>query len=215
MKTTDFGDKLKIFNKKITSKKQQNLYLLKLNLKKLQTIDLSIFIHHSNIFNDGAQLYLIFQTLYYTFKRLGDIEEVISWKSKDLLNEKLNTLTTNDNSLSPSINWYGDSNYCLLFKGSYLKQKNAPYTSPNRIDFFIVYQLDTWSWDLNCDFALKDCLFGSAELAKNPDPDKCAITSYDIGFDSRSECSLPNGVGGKNAISYGVDMSSSVQKKIF
>ena len=38
--------------------------------------------------------------------------------------EKLIALTTADNSLSPSIKWYEDSNICLVFKGSGLKQKN-------------------------------------------------------------------------------------------
>ena len=32
---------------------------------------------------------------------------------------------------------------CLKFKGSCLKQKNATYTPPNRIIFFIVYELDS------------------------------------------------------------------------
>ena len=49
-----------------------------------------------------SKLYLIFQQLYYNLKTLSNIEKVISWKSKDLLTEKLITLFT-DNSLSPTI----------------------------------------------------------------------------------------------------------------
>ena len=78
-----------------------------------------------NYFNqDGTELYLIFQTLYYTLKSLVDNEKVGSWKSKGLSAEKLTTLTTTDNSLSPSIKWYRNSNFCLAFKGSYLKKNN-------------------------------------------------------------------------------------------
>ena len=63
-----------------------------MNFKTLQTFDSrSFFIGQSYFFTDGAQLYLILQTLYYTFKRLGDT----------------------DNSLSLSVSWYGDS--FLLF----------------------------------------------------------------------------------------------------
>ena len=61
------------------------------------------FIGQSYFFNDGVQLYLIFQPHYYTLKRLGDTEKIVSWKSKGLSTEKLTTPTTTDNSLSPTI----------------------------------------------------------------------------------------------------------------
>ena len=53
-------------------------------------------------------------------------------------------------------------------------------------------------------------MFGSVKLTNNADPDKCKYSGYDIGFDSRSEISLPDGSMGKNAIMFGVDMNSSV-----
>ena len=63
--------------------------------------------------------------------------------------------------------WYGNSNFCLVFKGSCLKlKKHATYTPPNTIFFFIIYELDTWSRDLNSDFTSKDCLLGDFKLAK-------------------------------------------------
>ena len=108
--------------------------------------------------------------LYYTLKKLGDTEKIVSWKSKVLSTGKLTTPTTTDNSLSPSIKWYGNSNFCLVFKGSCLKSKNGNYTHPSGIMFFIVYELDTWSRDLNSDFTLKDCLLRGVKLVKNADP---------------------------------------------
>ena len=111
VKKTDFDDKLKNLNKKVTSNKSQHLLVenefkkLQDKIEKLQTFDSSLFIGQSYFFNDGAQLYLIFQPLYYTLKRLGDTE-------------KINIPTTTDNSLPPSIKWYRNSNYCLIFKGS-------------------------------------------------------------------------------------------------
>ena len=72
-----------------------------------------------------AQLYLIFQPLYYTLKQLGDTGKFALWKSKGLLTKKLTTSTITDNSLSPSIEWY----------------KNSIYFSKYNI-FFIVYELD-------------------------------------------------------------------------
>ena len=49
--------------------------------------------------------------LYYTLKRLGDTEKFVLWKSNALSTKKLTTPTTNDNSLSPSIKLYGNSNF--------------------------------------------------------------------------------------------------------
>ena len=89
-------------NSKISSNKTK--HVLVENELKLQTFDSSLFISQSYFFNDGAQLYLIFQALSCTLKRLGDTEKVVSWKSKGLSAKKLTTPTTTDNSLSPSVN---------------------------------------------------------------------------------------------------------------
>ena len=78
--------------------------------------------------------------------------------------KNLPTATTTDNSLSPSIKWDRDSNFCFLFNRSCLKEENATFSPPNRVNFFIAYKLDTWLRDLNSDFTLKICLFGDVEL---------------------------------------------------
>ena len=74
VKTEDFNDKLKELNKNATSNKLKHL-LIENEFKKLQdkienliTCDSSLFNGQSYFFNDGAQLYLIFQRLYYTLK---------------------------------------------------------------------------------------------------------------------------------------------------
>ena len=90
---------------------------------KLQILDSSLFIGQSYFFRDGVQLYLVFQPLYYTLKTLSHSEKVVSWKSKALSTEKLTTPFTTGNSLSPTTKWHEDSKFCLIFKGSYSKQK--------------------------------------------------------------------------------------------
>ena len=100
--------------------------------------------------------------------------------------EKLTVSTTTDNSLPPSTKWYEDSNFCLVFKESCLKQRNAACTPPNRINFVTVYELDTWSLDL------KDYLFGGVKLTKNANLDKYVFCDYGFGFDSRSLFSFSN-----------------------
>ena len=104
--------------------------------------------------------------------------------------EKSTTPTTTDNSLFPSVKWYGNSNFCSVFKGSCLKLKNAAYTSRNRIFFQISYELDTWSRDVNSDFTLEDCLFGGV--------DKKIYIGYDIEFDIAFD--LSDGSVSKNVI---------------
>ena len=60
------------------------------------------------------------------------------------------------------------------------------------------------------EFTLKECLFGDVKLAKNPNPDKYLYSGYVIGFDLRSEFSLPDSGMHKNVIISGVDMTLSV-----
>ena len=67
-----------------------------------------------------------------------------------------------------------------------------------------------WSCNLNADFTLKDYLFGGVKLTKNTYPDKYEYTGYDIGLDSSSVFSLPDGSMRKNTIIFGADMSISL-----
>ena len=103
-----------------------------------------------------------------------------------------------------------NSRIILEFKGGCLKQDKATFTPNNVVNLFIVYELYRWSRDLNTDFTLKNCLFGSVKLAKNADPDKYQYSGHGIGVDSRSEFSLTDSSIGKSVIIFGVDMSSSL-----
>ena len=98
---------------------------------------LVLFISQSYFVSDGGQFYLILQLIYYTLKRLGDTEQVVSSKSKDLSGKKLTTPTTKDKRVSPSIKWYENSNFCLIFKGSCLKKISTTFTPPNIITFLL------------------------------------------------------------------------------
>ena len=64
--------------------------------------------------------------------------------------------------------------------------------------------------NLDSGFALENCFFGGAEVAKNADPDKYSYSCYGIGFDTRTEFSLPDYSLGKNVVIFGVDMSLSL-----
>ena len=86
-------------------------------------------------------------------------------------------------------------------------KKTAIYAPANRINVSIVYELGTWSRDLNSDFTLKDCFFGGVKLAKM----LIQINAYILVMvlDSIHEFSLPDGSMSKNVIIFGIHMSLS------
>ena len=119
-KKTDFDDKLKNLNKKVTSNKSKHLLVenelkkLQDKIEKLQTYDPSLFIGQSYFlmiecnFTQHFKCFILNALLHHTIKRLGNTEKIVSCKSKGLSAEKLATPTTTDKSLSLSIEWYGN-----------------------------------------------------------------------------------------------------------
>ena len=85
----------------------------------------------------------------------------------------------------------------------------------NVVNFYIFYELDTWSRDLNTYFTLANCLYGAVKLIKNLDPDKYGYRGYGVGFgmdygmvfDARSQFWVADGSRDKSAVISGVSMS--------
>ena len=203
---TDFDDKLKNLNKKITSNKTKRV-LIESELKKLQTVDSSLFIGQSYFNNDGTQIYLIFQPIYKAITISGLSNKIAKWESNGSSNEKFRLLYTANKILSPKLQW-NEYKIKLRFEGSFLKQEDTTSITLNDVvSLFIVYELATRfrHW-----FYIRCCLFGGVKLTKNTDPDKYSYSDYGLGFDTRGYHSLPDGNVAKNVIIFGVDMSSSV-----
>ena len=104
-----------------------------------------------------------------------------------------------DHHLLANINFNGN---CLLKDNIFIPKKV--------INLYISYTLNPQLRNLNRDFTLGNCLFGSVKLTKNDDLDKYKYSSYGIGFDSLSEFLLTDGSMGKNVFIFGADMSSSL-----
>ena len=64
------------------------------------------------------------------------------------------------------------------------------------INLYISYTLTPWLENLNTGFILNNCLFGSAKLTKNADPDKCKYSNHGIGLDFRWEFLFTDVLGG-------------------
>ena len=85
-----------------------------------------------------------------------------------------------DHHVLPDTNFNG---HCLI--------KNNIYILKKVINLYISYKLGPQLRNLNRDFTLGNCLFGSVKLTKNSDRDKYKYCRHGIGFDSRSKFSLP------------------------
>ena len=72
----NLASKSDIANFIVTLSKPNNA-LVENKFKKSETLDLSLFIDQSYFFNDGEQIYFIFQPLCFTLKRLSNNEKVI------------------------------------------------------------------------------------------------------------------------------------------
>ena len=147
--------------------------------------------------------------MYRFFKMITDTEYISSWKSKGLSAESIKPLATSDNSLTPALNYCG-TKARVKFTGSCLKQSKTSSNHGKVVNIYIIYELGASSSHIN-DATLKNCLFGTVTLTKNPDIDKYGYSGYGIGFDRRGSFSFPSGGYGydQNVLIFGVDMSFS------
>ena len=122
-------------------------------MNKLKTLDSSYFIGKSHFEEDGTQNYLVFQPMYRYFKMITNTDYISSWKSTGLSAENIKPPTISDNSLTPTLNYYGSKTRVKL-TGSCLKQKIS-YTHGKVVNIYVVYELGASSSHVN-DPALKN-----------------------------------------------------------
>ena len=97
----------------------------------------------------------------------------------------------------------------MNFNGHCLIENNISIPKTVR-NLYILYTLGPQLKNLNTDFTLINCLFGSVKITENVNLDKYKYTGYGIGIDSRSEFLFTDGSYGKNVIIFGANRSSSV-----
>ena len=93
--------------KTITQNKAIHLLV---EMNKLKTFDSGYFFGKSHFGEDGTQNYLVFQLIYRYFKLFSItqyLEYVSEWKSKGLSIESIKLISTSDNSLNPTLSYYG------------------------------------------------------------------------------------------------------------
>ena len=168
-------------------------------------IDKCSILNGAKYFSPGIfQNYLVFIPAIKCIKYIHATTTICSWKSE----ESIENITKSDSNFAPT-----SVDHHLLpeknFNGQCLIKNNI--SIPKKvINLYISYTLGPQIRDLNTDFTLGNCLFGSVKLIKNANLDKYKYTGYGIEFDSRSEFLFTDGSYGKNVIIFGADMSSSV-----
>ena len=127
-------------NKKITQNKTKHL-LVENELNNLKTFDSSYFLGKSHFEENGTQNYLVFQPICRYFKAFSItkyLEYVSEWKSKGLSNESFKAISTSDNSLNPTLSYYG-TKIRVKFTGDCLKQPKISYTHRKVVNIYIAY----------------------------------------------------------------------------
>ena len=172
---TDFDAKLLSLNKKITQNKTKHL-LVENELNKLKTFDSGYFIGKSHFEEDGTQNYLVFQPMYRYFKMITNTDYISSQKSKGLSSESFKAISTSDNSLNPTLNYYG-TKIRVKFTGDCLNQQKITRNHGRVVNIYTVYSLGASSSNYS-DPTINNCLFGAVTLTKNADIDKCGYSGY-------------------------------------
>ena len=148
--------------------------------------------------------------MYGYFKKISSVgngEYNYFWESKGLSDERINSITASNYSVTPELSYYG-SKIRVKFNGSFSKQDKIRYTHGTIVNIYIVSEISK-RFNISSYPALENCLFGAVSLTKNVDIDEYKYSGYGIGFDRKGTFSFGNGLG-KNFIIFGVDMSSSV-----
>ena len=178
------------------------------------------FVLEENLFYFMIQNYLVFQPMYWYFKRVSGVGSgnyIYFWKSKGLSDENITAPTTSDYKINPQLSYFGTKTR-LEFKGSCLKQDKITYDHGKIVNIYIAYEISK-NFNISSYSTLENCLFSAVSLIKNDDLDKYKYSGYGIGFDRHGFFSHPTGETGKNVIVFGVDLSSSAKidnrKKIY
>ena len=123
---TDFDNKASSLDSKIAENKTKN-NSIENELRKLKPFDTDYFIGKSHFEEDGTQSYLVFQPINKYFEVIANTDYVSPWISKRLSAESVKPPTTSDNSLTPTLSYYGTKTR-VKFNGSCLKQPKISYT---------------------------------------------------------------------------------------
>ena len=133
--------------------------------------------------------------------------DISSWESKGLSNEKISSTTTTSSNKFATNLIYNNARIKVKFNGDFLKQNKVTYNHGPIVDIYNVYKLIPRTKVSS--ITLENCLFGAVKLTKNAHIGKYKYSECGIGFDSKGSFSPASWGYGRNAITFRADMSSS------
>ena len=145
----------------------------------------------SHFGEDGTQNYLVFQPICRYFRRIigvGSVNYIYFWKSIGLSDERLNSNTASNYTITAELSYYG-TKIRVEFNGNCLKQDKVTYNHGKIVNIYIVNEIS------------KNYSVSTYPTLEN--------SGYGIGFDRQGEFSFGNGFG-RNCIVLGADKSSSL-----
>ena len=113
-------------NRIIVSNKTRHL-VIENKLKKLKTFYSIYFRVKSHFGEDGTQNYLVFRPThrYFETASVNNNINILSWKSKGLSYEKINSIKTTGYMLNPYLDFYDTAKIRVKFNGGCLKQDHS------------------------------------------------------------------------------------------
>ena len=161
--------------------------------------------------------YLVYDSKMGSFQFTGN--KISTWKSTGIVNyssdSNMNTVGDSGGDL-PDINI--DGRMYLYFSGNHFQQNKVIIpNNDNVINIYCVYEIQPISSSRDTTFTIQNALFGASQITKNNDTSKYDYIGYGICFDEGgtfshkiTEDGRVHATMGRNAIIFGVDMSSSI-----
>ena len=139
-------------------------------MKKLEKFDSIYFCGKSHFEDDGTLNYLVFQKVYRYYKTISNNDSnILSWKSKGLIDESIKPPSTYNKLLTPSVDYVG-TKARVKFNGDCLKQEKITFNHGKIVNIYIVYEIER-SVNISSYPTLENCLFGAVKLTKHIDFD--------------------------------------------
>ena len=98
-------------------------------------------------------------------KKVGSSQHILSWKSKRLSDETINTPYTCNNSFSPGLSYAGNK-VRLKFHGICIKQDEIIFNQETITNIYIFYEMNVWDRGYDDYPTLQNYLFGVVKLVK-------------------------------------------------
>ena len=174
-------------------------------------------------FNRGFSFYMDQSYLVYDCK-MGSFQftngKISTWKSTGIFNylgnSNMNAVGDSSGGL-PNIK--NDGRLYVYLSGNHSQQNKVIIpNNDNVINIYCVYEIQPITSSRDTTFTIQNALFGAMEITKNADTSKYDYKGYGICFDEGgtfshkiTEDGRVHATMGRNAIIFGVDMSSSIR----